>query len=226
SQRACALVVCDGMSQSQHPDEASYLAVQAASAVLQASATDPSDTLADAVDRAVRDAHDAVCAMPYLPDNSLEPPATTIVLALVRDGAVTYGSVGDSRAYWVTEGAVRCLTHDDSWLELAVERDGIPYDVAIHDAKAHEVSACLGRNRDGSIPAYPASKTAGFAPEEAGLLLLCTDGLWNYLRDSDHLGELVRQARATVAEASDPDGAPPSEVERMCRALVRFALDQ
>jgi serine/threonine protein phosphatase PrpC len=53
---------------------------------------------------------------------------------------------------------------------------------------------------------------ASFAPPGPGLLVVCSDGLWNYASDTDELARLVR---------AHPPGAP---LIGLARALVDFAI--
>jgi serine/threonine protein phosphatase PrpC len=62
-------------------------------------------------------------------------------------------------------------------------------------------------------PARPPRLTA-LRPPGAGRLLLCTDGLWNYVADAAELGELIDGLAA---------GAAPAAV---ARALTDVALER
>ncbi|WP_157548826.1 PP2C family serine/threonine-protein phosphatase [Nonomuraea candida] len=85
-----------------------------------------------------------------------DAPACTYVSAVVApDGRVTVGWAGDTRAYLLPAGTL--LTEDD-----AVETG--------------EITAWLGADAEDVSP-----HVRTFVPEEPGLLLVCSDGLWRYL---------------------------------------------
>ena len=48
---------------------------------------------------------------------------TTIVAALVVDGRLSVGHVGDSRLYRLAGGRLRQLTGDDSWMASVMAND-------------------------------------------------------------------------------------------------------
>ena len=74
---------------------------------------------------------------------------------------------------------------------------------------AHVVTALAGRRRRPSAEPHVAT----FEPPGPGVLLLCSDGLWNY-----------RPGAAELAALALPAGAGPTRW-RAAAALVGFALD-
>src|ERR1700733_14080609 len=100
-------VVCDGVSSSARPDEASQVAVQAALPVL-ANAVKAGGDLA-----AVQAARQAVAD---LQEPTGETSASTFVSVVASGYEVTLCWLGDSRAYWLAqpESESRQLTQDDS----------------------------------------------------------------------------------------------------------------
>jgi PPM family protein phosphatase len=187
-------VVSDGVSLSPDPDVASSTAVAAALDVLGA---DPG-----AVAAAVIAAADAVAALGRPGD----APACTLVVATLRGDELRVAGVGDSRVYWMpAEGPAEQLTEDDSWAAGAV-RAGEDPDRAWADARAHTLTGWLGAG----TTVHPRVRT--LAVPGPGLVLLCTDGLWNYLRDPAELADTVRAAAAgPLLDAA--------------RALVAYAVD-
>jgi PPM family protein phosphatase len=169
------LVVCDGVSSSSHPDKASAAAVASAGALL------PS---ADPV-AAVAAAAEAVAEL----GSAGDAPACTIVAATLRGSSVAFAWVGDSRAYFVPhDGPAEQLTEDDSWARHAVAMGADP-STAMLDPKAHAITAWLGADAG---PVRPHSGT--FEVRAPGHLVLCSDGLWNYLIGPDEFAEAVRDA--------------------------------
>ncbi|WP_199512969.1 PP2C family protein-serine/threonine phosphatase [Nucisporomicrobium flavum] len=199
-------VVCDGVSASYDPDVASAVAAEAAGKVLAAGG----DDLAGRIAEAITAAGAAVAELARTdPRRAASNPACTIVAACVRGTEVGYGWVGDSRAYWVPEqGEARQLTEDDSWATHAIAL-GVDPQSAWNDPKAHAITAWLGADAG---PVRPRTDT--LRPGEAGILVLCSDGLWNYLTEP---AELASTVRAAVREAPDLISA--------ARSLVTFAND-
>jgi serine/threonine protein phosphatase PrpC len=178
---AAVLAVADGVSMSNHPEEASAAAVRALSAMLEA--TDGSEPAGDAMRRAIAAAQAAVLAVTVTDfDPTRDPPETTIAAALVRNDRATIGWVGDSRAYLVSGSAGRALTRDDSWLTEIVESGAMSLAAARADRRAHVITQCLG------VVGVPlAIHVAEVSLERGAWLVLCTDGLWNYLEDGTDL---------------------------------------
>lgn len=102
---------------------------------------------------------------------------TTAVCALVRDGVVHLAHVGDSRAYLFRSCEIRQLTRDHSVVQEMVERGAITRAEAESHPRKNIITRALGVE-PGLEPEYT-SRT--LQPED--ILLLCTDGLTNPLRD-------------------------------------------
>ena len=98
-------VVCDGVSTSIRPAEASLAAAQAAAEVLRTAAQDGTD-LTEASSAAVRSAEDAVASLAESPGGV---GSATFVSAVITSSAATLCWLGDSRAYWL-DGARPLLT--------------------------------------------------------------------------------------------------------------------
>ncbi|MFE5736916.1 PP2C family protein-serine/threonine phosphatase [Streptomyces celluloflavus] len=214
---AVIAVVCDGVSSATRPDEASQAASEAAGAALLASVprgTHPQQAMHEAI-IAASVAVNALAAEParteqhdrYRQQNA---PACTFVGAVVGGGLLTVGWVGDSRAYWVPDDrsapAAR-LTEDDSWAAQMVANDLMSEAEAYADVRAHAITGWLGAD------AYEVEPhTASFKPDGPGVVLVCTDGLWNYAETADRMaGVLPRDA--------------PSRPLHSARTLVAHALD-
>ncbi|MBL1074280.1 serine/threonine-protein phosphatase [Nocardia sp. 2] len=206
---ALVIAVCDGVSTSEDPQAASGAAVRAGvDAALTAlgageSAEDSVMAGLAAAAQAVRDVG--------TPDG--RSPSCTYVSAVVRydefGGArITVANVGDSRAYWLQPGPddSRRLTLDDSLAQALVETGVMNEEAAMDAPHAHVLTRWLGA--DGENPPWGADCVRRFDATEPGVLLLCTDGLWNYLPDAPGL--------ARIATGNAPLSA--------ARALADYAL--
>jgi serine/threonine protein phosphatase PrpC len=217
------LVVCDGVSCSTHAEMASTIGAQTACDALAhfARSGDLShEATTIAVSEAIRAAHVAICAQrtseratsPSSAAVEPNPPGTTIVAALLHRRRLTVGWVGDSRAYWLTARGGELLTRDHSWVNETVARGEMTEAEALASPYAHALTKCLGPLEVGDsleqiVPDVRARDLAG-----PGVVLLCSDGLWNYFPDADAL--------RTIVEGAGPD-APATLV---ARRLVNHAL--
>src|SRR5690606_15681863 len=109
---SAALVVCDGVTTATRSAEASLGAAEAALQTLTSTSGSAAERIVAATDAAA----EAVAQVGRdFPDSA---PSCTYVAVVVEDGLATYGSVGDSRGYWIPdEGEPRRLTTDDSMAE-------------------------------------------------------------------------------------------------------------
>ena len=191
------IVVCDGVSSSFDPDVASAVAAETAGRVLDRPGSDATAQLSAAVVAAGA----AVAALATGADlrRAASNPACTIVAACVRGSEVSYGWVGDSRAYWIAaDGPAEQLTEDDSWATHAI-RQGVDPQTAFSDRRAHAITAWLGADAG---PVEP--RTGRFTPDVPGHLVLCSDGLWNYLTDPEAFAGTVRTHLADAAGSPEP----------------------
>ena len=135
SGRVALAVVCDGVSTSHRPDDASVAAAETALRVLTAEVRSGAPA-AEALTSATRAAHKAVHD---LADASDDAPATTIVSACATTDSVAICWVGDSRAYWLPAGDSdpRLLTRDDSLGEALVAVGALTETEAVRSEHGH-----------------------------------------------------------------------------------------
>lgn len=185
------LVVADGVSTSINSASASKAAVAAALSSLLSSPEEAA--LTDAVRAAVGAANQAVLALPSVSADD-DGPETTIVIALCRGGRVAVGWAGDSRAYLIGLDTVQILTVDDSWVEEVVRSGAMQRQQAEVDKRAHYVTQILGM-RDQQLEEHVLEREL---PRNC-VLLLCSDGLWNYFERDGELADAVRQRNSSDA---------------------------
>jgi serine/threonine protein phosphatase PrpC len=201
---AAVAVVCDGVSSAPRADEASLTAVRAAVRVLLAAVRAGDDPAA--ASRAAALAGGAALAGLVGPEGA---PAATYASAVVAGDGVTVCWLGDSRIYWLAEDGSdsRLLTRDDSLAEELVASGLATAEEAMASPQAHVITRWLGAD----LP-EPQPHVARFEPPGPGVVLVCSDGLWNYRPDP---AELAALAMPTALE--DPLAAAV--------ALVKFAVE-
>lgn len=99
------------------------------------------------------------------------------------------------------------LTEDDSWAAQMVAAGLMNEAEAYADERAHAITGWLGADAYELEP-----HTASFKPDRPGVVVVCTDGLWNYA-----------EAAEEMAEAVPPDAA--ARPLHCARVLVGHALD-
>ncbi|TDC63029.1 serine/threonine-protein phosphatase [Streptomyces hainanensis] len=210
-QPAVVAVVCDGVSSSTRPDEASAAAAETARDFLRG-ALPHGVSGPQAMHDALLSAGNAVAALAHgtEPEPGRNSPACTIVSAVTVGPTLTVGWIGDSRAYWVPEepgAAAARLTEDDSWAAQMVAAGLLTEAEAMADHRAHAITAWLGADAQEIDP-----HTASFKPDRPGVVVVCTDGLWNYAETGQQMARLVSEhARQAPLAAA--------------RQLVRHAID-
>ncbi|AQS69557.1 PP2C family serine/threonine-protein phosphatase [Streptomyces pactum] len=215
---ASVAIVCDGVSSATRPDDASLAASRAAGDSLLAAlprGTHPQQAMHDAI---IAASH-AVDALADEPATAREQaphqnaPACTLVGAVVTSGLLVVGWVGDSRVYWVPvdrSTPPARLTEDDSWAAQMVAAGLMSEAEAYADERAHAITGWLGADAYELEP-----HTASFKPDRPGVVVVCTDGLWNYAESAEEMAEAVpldaatrplHSARVLVGHALDGGG--------------------
>src|SRR5580693_1314115 len=139
---AVVAVVCDGVSSSARPDEASQAAAQAALPVLVAAVQAGGDLTAASL-AAVAAARQAIAD---LQGPGGDTSATTFVSAVASGYEVTLCWLGDSRAYWLGQPSEesRLLTRDDSVAGGMVAAGLADEAAAMASPHAHVLTRWLG----------------------------------------------------------------------------------
>ncbi|MFJ6796618.1 PP2C family protein-serine/threonine phosphatase [Streptomyces sp. NPDC091268] len=185
---ATVAIVCDGVSSASRPDEASAAAAGAANEALL-DALPRGAHPQEAMHEAILAAAEAVNALAPEVPGAQNAPACTLVGAVVSGGLLTIGWVGDSRAYWVPDDRAavpRRLTEDDSWAAQMVAAGLMAETEAYADARAHAITGWLGADAYELEP-----HTATFKPDHDGVVVVCTDGLWNYAESARDLAQVL-----------------------------------
>ncbi|MFF6904596.1 protein phosphatase 2C domain-containing protein [Streptomyces sp. NPDC012389] len=231
---AVVAIVCDGVSSASRPDEASAAAASAANEALLESlprGTHPQQAMHEAIVAA----SEAVNALAQDPPGAAEheahrhqnAPACTLVGAIMAGGLLVVGWVGDSRVYWVPDdrtGPPARLTEDDSWAAQMVAAGLMTEAEAYADERAHAITGWLGAD---SYELEP--HTASFKPDRPGLVVVCTDGLWNYAESAEEMAAAVppeahrrplHGAQVLVGHALDGGGH-----DNVTVALLPFAVE-
>ena len=199
------LVVCDGVSTSQSSETASAAVAEGVVAVLAEGLLGDAETTL----RRALAAGEASLVARTARMRGGNPPSTTVVAALVRDGQATVGWVGDSRAYWVDASGARALTRDHSWMNEVVASGQVTVEQARQSPQAHAITRWVGADAgEASAP-----EVVRFALPGPGTLMLCSDGLWNYAATDEAMGDLLRE----VGEG---------EALAVANGLVRFANER
>lgn len=186
---AALFAVADGMGGHPEGEVAAQIALQAVSSLFQQRAqsrfADVNRFLMDALEAGHREilAYATAKQMP-------EGPRTTLVVALIVDGYVSWIHCGDSRLYLVREGLLLGRTRDHSYAEQPeLVRPGTE-----HLINRNVLFTCLGSPID---PIYTLSEPVRLRVGDK--LLLCSDGLWSMVSDQEIVYELWRQPVSQAA---------------------------
>ncbi len=186
-------VVCDGMGSHAAGGVASHLALDALVSALSSG---------EGIEEAVRQANAAVHRAAS-EDPEREGMGTTLVAAVRSGDAVQVANVGDSRAYRLDGDGLRQLTRDHSFVAEMVRSGRMSEQDAGRSPWKNAITRSLGLEDDVEVDLFDES-----CGEDAGLLILCSDGVHGVLSAE----EIERVARDT------PD------VRDLARALGERAL--
>jgi len=207
---AIAAVVCDGVSTSAEAQNASRAAsvagVDAMLTALAASRDVTSVMLAGLTDAA------KAAAESNSPGEGAAPSSCTYAAAVVVSSTagevqVVVTNVGDSRVYWLPEPPAQpqCLTLDDTLAQQLISA-GVPADAPPVQRGAHTLTRWLGA--DAELEPWDESSVSTMTIVDRGVLVLCSDGLHNYLPEAADIAKFC-------------NGTEPAEA---ARALVDHAL--
>jgi len=187
--------IADGMGGAQAGEVASRLAT---AALKEAGADGGGEQrIADLIQEANRRVYDRSSS-----DPNTSGMGTTITVALVEDDRVSFGHVGDSRAYLIRKARMEQLTEDHSLVNELLKTGKLSREEAETHPQRSVITRALGTDPDVDVDTFSVQAETG------DLFLLCSDGLTDMVPE-DSILEVVERHR------EDIDGA--------LRALVKAA---
>ncbi len=175
--------VADGMGGAQAGEIASKLAA----AALRAG---PKEDVAALIQEANRLVYERASE-----DESVSGMGTTVTVALVEDGAVHIGHVGDSRAYLIRDGSLEQLTEDHSLVAELVRSGKLSPEEAEAHPQRSVITRALGTDPEVDVDTFTVQARPG------DLFLLCSDGLTSMV-DDDAILAIVEENRSDLQRAA------------------------
>lgn len=200
-------VLADGVGGNGKGDEASRVTV---TTLPQRYAVHKNNGLSDeqALAQAVIDTGEAVSKIDKDPDKG-SPTSTVFAAVLNKDGTGIFVRAGDSRGYIVSpEGEIKRVARDQSVVDELVEKEEITDDGRYTHPKRNLVTAVITEGDpqtgqegplsmsdlsavyDGTLPMPRDHFIGRFKLSPGERLLLCSDGLWEMVRDPE-LAEII-----------------------------------
>lgn len=170
-------VVCDGMGGANAGDVASKLAAETISQYVTNAYTPNmnSDDILKLLNNAVVSANIEVFTLSEK-ESQLNGMGTTVVAIIAGNRQAFICNVGDSRAYVIGDD-LKQITRDHSVVQNLVESGKLsPEEARVHPKK-NVITRALG------VEENVLSDTYSVTFEEKDIILLCTDGLSNYVDD-------------------------------------------
>ncbi len=207
--------VADGMGGHAGGAHASRLAIDTLAAIMRGMTEDPETTVIAGVNRAddeygFRLKHAIQVASSKIFDEarydaSLQGMGTTTAALLFQDGAVYIANVGDSRAYLLRGSQLNQITEDHSLVGEQV-RAGL---IDKKDARNHKLKNVITRSV--GFQADVEIDLSRRPVKKGDRFLLCTDGLTNFVQDSEIQDILLKSGleealKALVALANSRGG--------------------
>jgi serine/threonine protein phosphatase PrpC len=199
-------IVADGLGGHDSGQDASKLVVQTmlevlVPALMPAATTDEQSEAKDDADapafdgekllrEAARAANVALCAAN---DARQADMGSTLVAALIAGDSAWIANMGDSRGYVYDDHGLRRVTKDHSLVEQLIDAGMIPPEERYEHPQRNQILKSLGADPRLDADIFPQDLRPGMR------ILLCSDGVWEMVRD-DELARILRET-ASTAEA-------------------------
>jgi protein phosphatase len=121
---------------------------------------------------------------------------TTMTVALVEDDGITFGHVGDSRAYVLRDGELEQLTDDHSLVAELVRSGKLSAAEAEHHPQRSVITRALGTDPDVDVDTFTVEGRPG------DVYVLCSDGLTDMVADTE-IGEVLSERRKSLDDTAN-----------------------
>jgi PPM family protein phosphatase len=180
--------IADGMGGAQAGEVASRLAA-AALKESGAKTLGGEERISDLIQEANRRVYDRSST-----DPNTSGMGTTITVALVENGNVAFGHVGDSRAYLIRDGRMEQVTEDHSLVNELMKSGKLSREEAETHPQRSVITRALGTDPDVDADTFTIEAQSG------DVFLLCSDGLTDMVGEREIL-ELVELNRQDIDAA-------------------------
>ncbi len=197
-------IVADGMGGHKHGEIASGLAVRSIAhlvlrkiflSLVAPKPEPPQDSIQEILESSVQEAHRTI--MKEAPGSG-----TTMTAVLMLDKHMSIAHVGDSRAYLIAnDGTMQLLTRDHSLVMRMMELGQLTAEEAAVHPQRNVLYKALGQGEP-------------FAPDvtsiplpESGQVLICSDGLWSVISESEIARLVLTSPNLQVASQALIDAA-------------------
>ena len=140
--------------------------------------------LSDAVQRANAVVHNYARQKPEQAGNA----SSTVTAAFVRGSLAVGVNVGDSRTYLLRGGGLTQVTRDHSWVAYLVALGQVNPEDAYTHPQRNQIYRSLGSNPEVEVDTWR------LLLEPGDILLLCSDGLWEMIRDPGQIAALIHSS--------------------------------
>lgn len=173
-------IVADGVGGHAHGQEASRLAIKALSDTVIPAVLNNAEDETIFVELLAEGIHRANLSLYQRNRQQRSLMGTTMTAVLVVSGTAYVANVGDSRTYLYRQGdALAQITRDHSVVARLVEEKIIHREDIYTHPRRHEIYRCLGMHASVQVDSFTVPLQAGDS------LLLCSDGLWEMVRDPE-----------------------------------------
>lgn len=133
---------------------------------------------------------------------SSECMGTTALVAIIENGVLTLGSIGDSRAYVIRKKSMECITRDHNLFTIGII-NGLPVETCAMHPHTGSLVQCLGYYDESSEQSGLAYDIFSMHLIPGDTLMLTTDGILDYvdcnISDSEQkIAEIVRNASGSA----------------------------
>lgn len=195
TREALLLVLADGMGGHLRGEVAATIALQSIATRFKAQATPYVRKPERFLEEALQQAHADI--LRYAREHAMpDSPRTTVVACLVQHNCAVWAHCGDSRLYWLRRGQVLGRTRDHSHIEYLIAKGQADASARATHPDRNKLYNCLGASLP---PKVELSRQAALEPGD--VLLLCSDGLWSVLPDT----EIAHRLDGAIVVRAVPD---------------------
>lgn len=196
SREAIMLVVADGMGGHLQGEVAAQITIDLMSELFYQQATPTLSHPNRFLVNAISSAHQAI--LDYAADQRLpEVPSTTVVAAIIQQGMLYWCHVGDSRLYLLdNKHGMRLRSRDHSQVQRLIDQGKLTEEGARTHPERNKIYNCLGATTDPDIDIGEKQFL-----QAGSSVVLCSDGLWSQISDSEMEKVFIGRAVGQVMPA-------------------------